>query len=406
MPEFVCRMALPTGEIVERVLESADEASLRRELEEKDYLLLALRRRNALFAGLVSTFSMKPKVSPQEFLFFNQEFSALLRAGLPILASLDILIERRKNPVFRKALVDVRERVKSGEALSQAFQAQGELFPRLYWSSLASGERSGELPSVLARYIAYTRSVLAVRKKLISAATYPAILLTLALVLVGVMVFYVIPQFSSFLKELNVDLPMVTVWIMEGANYAVANWWMIVGVAVVAAGTTVTWIRSESGRLAFDRIKFRIPLIGRVIHDYAQNRFTRTLGTLVAGGIPLVTALELAARAVGNSYMEERLQGVTQSVREGQALWESLERTKLVSDISIEMIKVGESTGALVEMLDYASSFTEEEIDFRLNRLITFVEPIMLVFMAAVVAGMLMAVYLPLLQAAGGGAKF
>lgn len=406
MPEFVCRMALPTGEIVERVVEAVDESSLRRELEEKDYLLLALRRRNAVFAGFASTFSMKPKVGPQEFLFFNQEFSALLRAGLPILASLDILIERRKNPVFRKALVDVRERVKSGEALSQAFQAQGELFPRLYWSSLASGERSGELPSVLARYIAYTRSVLAVRKKLISAATYPAILLSLAVILVAVMVFYVIPQFSGFLKELNVDLPMATVIVMDAANFAVAHWMMIVGVTVAAVAATLTWIRSEAGRLSFDRVKFRIPLIGRVIHDYAQNRFTRTLGTLVAGGIPLVSALELAARAVGNSHMEEKLQGVTQSVREGQPLWESLERTHLVSDISVEMIKVGESTGALVEMLDYASSFTEEEIDFRLNRLITFVEPIMLVFMAMVVAGMLMAVYLPLLQAAGGGAKF
>lgn len=406
MAEFVCRMALPTGEIVERVVEAADETTLRRDLEEKDYLVLALHRRNAVFASFSSALAVRPRVRQQEFLFFNQEFAALLRAGLPILASLDILIERRKNPVFRKALVDVRERVKGGEALSQAFQAQGDLFPKLYWSSLASGERSGELPTVLSRYIAYSRSVLAVRKKLISAATYPAILLTLAVALVAVMLFYVIPQFSGFLKELNVELPMITVMVMDAANWAVAHWWMIAGSVAGGIALAVGWVKSEAGRLAFDRMKFRIPLIGRVIHDYAQNRFTRTLGTLVAGGIPLVSALELAARAVGNAHMEEQLQGVTKSVREGQSLWESLERTHLVSDITIEMIKVGESTGALVEMLDYASSFTEEEIDFRLGRLITFVEPLMLVFMAVVVAGMLMAVYLPMLQAAGGGARF
>ena len=153
MAQFVCRMALPTGEIVERTITAENEAALRRELEDKDMLLLETRRANPVFAAVSEALSVRPSINSREFLFFNQEFSALLRAGLPILASLDILIDRRKNLVFKKTLVDIRERVKSGEALSDAFAAQGTMFPKLYAASLASGERSGELPNVLRRYI-------------------------------------------------------------------------------------------------------------------------------------------------------------------------------------------------------------------------------------------------------------
>ena len=176
MAEFHCRMALPTGEIVERTVVAESEAALRREFEDKDTLILELRRKNPIFAAITGSIAMRPRIAPREFLFFNQEFSALLRAGLPILTSLDILIDRRKNLVFKKALENIRERVKGGESLSEAFTAQGELFPKLYAASLASGERSGELPNVLKRYIAYTRSIMTIQKKVVGALIYPAIL--------------------------------------------------------------------------------------------------------------------------------------------------------------------------------------------------------------------------------------
>ena len=401
MAQFVCRMALPTGEIVERTLDAADESALRRELEDKDLLVLDLKRRNALLASVSEAVRGRVRVNPREFLFFNQEFSALLRAGLPILTSLDILIDRRKNPAFKKALMDIRDRVKSGEALSDAFAAQGELFPKLYAASLASGERSGELPNVLKRYIVFTRNILAIQKKVVSALIYPAVLLGASVILIAIMVFFVIPNFSGLFKDLGTDLPWYTQMLVDVASGLRGNWPIVAALVVGGAAALFVWKRSEAGKLGWDKLKMKLPLVGGVIRDYAQNRFSRTLSTLVAGGIPLVTSLELAARAVGNRLLEKELLGVTVRVREGQSLWESLEKTGYISDITIEMVKVGESTGALTEMLDSASEFSEEEIDYKLTKLVSLIEPIMLLFMALVVTGLLLAFYMPLIRAAG-----
>jgi type IV pilus assembly protein PilC len=402
MAQFVCRMAMPTGEIVERMFAAESEAALRRELEEKDFLLLNVRRQNPALETIVGILKFRARISSREFLFFNQEFAALLKAGLPILTSLDILIDRRKNATFKRALVDVRERVKSGEALSDAFAAQGDLFPRLYSSSLASGERSGELPTVLKRYIHYTRNLLAIQRKVVSAMIYPAIVLLMSAAVLSLMVFYIIPKFNTFLTEFGAELPMITRFLVAIAVTSQAYWKIILVAVVGGVATFLWWKRTAPGRIAFDRYKMRIPVVGAILHDYAQNRFTRTLGTLLSGGIPLVTSLDLSARAVGNAYYELQLLGAAAKVREGRTLWESVEPTGLVSDITVEMIKVGESTGALVEMLDNSSEFTEEEIDYQLTKLVTMIEPMMLVFLAVVVAGMLLAIYLPLLQVVGG----
>jgi type IV pilus assembly protein PilC len=401
MAQFVCRMALPTGEIVERTVAADTEAALRRELEDKDMLVLELRRQNALMSVVGEVLAVKPRIAGREFLFFNQEFSALLRAGLPILTSLDILIDRRKNLVFKKTLMDIRERVKGGESLSEAFAAQGDLFPKLYAASLASGERSGELPNVLKRYIAYTRSIMTIQKKVVGALIYPAILVCVSVVIVVIMLFKVIPAFATLFETLGTTLPWQTEMLVGVATFLQSMWQPILGLTVGGVVLFLMWKRSPAGRIGFDRMMMRLPLVGGVIKDYAQNRFTRTLSTLLAGGIPLVTSLELAARAVGNYVFEKELLSVTVRVREGQALWDSLERTGYISEMAVEMVKVGESTGSLVEMLDNASEFSEEEIDYRLSKMVTMIEPLMLVFMAVVVTGMILAIYMPLFQAVG-----
>jgi type IV pilus assembly protein PilC len=401
MAQFVCRMALPTGEIVERAVVADSEAALRREMEEKDMLVLELRRQNPIFSAIGEALAVRSRIASREFLFFNQEFSALLRAGLPILTSLDILIDRRKNLLFKKALVDIRERVKAGESLSDAFSAQGELFPKLYAASLASGERSGELPNVLKRYISYTRSIMAIQKKVVGALVYPAILVCVSIVIVVIMIFKVIPTFAGLFKELGTTLPWTTELLVNGSTFLQSMWQPLLVLVVGGVAGFIVWKRSPRGRVGFDRLKMKLPLVGSVIRDYAQNRFTRTLSTLLAGGIPLVTSLELAARAVGNYVLEQQLMAVTVRVREGQSLWESLERTGYISEMAVEMVKVGESTGSLVEMLDNASEFSEEEIDYRLSNMVTLIEPLMLVFMAVIVTGMILAIYMPLFQAVG-----
>ena len=401
MPEFVCRIASASGEVFDKVFVGTDEASLRRELETQELMILDVRRRSPIVQNLLRALKLKGSIAPSEFLHFNQELRALIRAGLPIVPSLDILLDRRKNKTFRNALIDIRDRVKGGEALSDAFREQGELFPPLYPASLASGERSGELATVIERFVAYLSKVIAIRRKVISALIYPTILIVLASGLIALMVFFIIPKFNEFLVDFGAELPLITKVVVGVSMFCASNWHFIVGGVVAALLTFAWWSRTATGRYTSDGFKLKLPLVGRVMSEYCQNRFTRTLATLQAGGIPLVTSLELSARAVGNAVFEKALLIVAGRVREGQSLWECLDETGLFTDITIQMIKVGESTGALDEMLTNASDFTDEEIDAHLDRMMALVEPLMLVFMALVVATMLLSIYYPLITAYG-----
>jgi type II secretory pathway component PulF len=230
---------------------------------------------------------------------------------------------------------------------------------------------------------------------------YPLVLGTLAFGLILLMVFFIIPKFNDFLVGFGNELPLITKIVVGGSMFAATHWYYFVGTGLTVTVVYSWWSRTESGRLAMDRFKMRIPLVGTIVSEYAQNRFTRTLATLQSGGIPLVDSLELSAAAVGNVVFERALIVVAGKIREGETLWEQLDETGLFSDISIQMIRVGESTGALDEMLDNASEFTDEEIDAHLERMMSLVEPLMLVFMSIVVATMLLSIYYPLIQAYG-----
>ncbi len=238
---------------------------------------------------------------------------------------------------------------------------------------------------------------------MVSALIYPVILLTMSFGLIALMLFYIIPKFSEFMTTLGTDPPLLTTIIVGLGNFCQANWHFMLIAAVGSVVGVLAWNRTEQGALFFDGLKLKLPLIGPVVDNYAQNRFTRTLATLQAGGIPLVTSLELSARAVGNRVFERALMDVTEQVREGNPLWESLANTELMSDITIQMCKVGESTGGLPEMLNHASDFTDHEIETRLTRIVSLIEPMMLVFMAVVVAVMLLAIYMPMFTMIGRG---
>jgi type IV pilus assembly protein PilC len=391
MPEFACRIGIASGEVVERVYTAETEAMLRRELERKDLLVISVKRSGGAADALKSIIPFRHRVKTKEFLLFNQELMALIRAGLPILASFDILIERRKNPTFKRALIDIRDRVKSGESLSQAFEAQG-LFPKIYASSLASGERSGEIATMLKRYVAYTRTV-------------PAILFSLSFVLIGILVYFVVPTFSEFFTGLSggkVELPVLTQGLVLVSNLVRHYILFILAFAVTGGIAFSVWKKTASGRRLWDGFRLRLPMLGPILQAWAVSRFARTLSTLVAGGIPLVTSLEITGGAVGNAVYEDAIQNVAQRVKEGEPMWESMEKSGLFSDMTNEMVKVGESTGALEEMLINIADFLDEEIDQKLSTMVALVEPLMLVFMAIVVGTILLAIYYPLLKLYSG----
>ena len=403
MPEFACRLGTPGGEILEEIIVADDEGALRRECERKDLFVITVRRKSGVGRFLQNLSPLRPRISTKEFLLFNQELTALIRAGLPIIASLDILLERRKNAAFRRSLEDIRTRVKGGEMLSEAFAAQGALFPKIYCSTLASGERSGEIATVLKRYIAYVKTLLTLQRKVISAMVYPMILMGLSAGLIAILVYFVIPNFAKFYKDFGADnLPLPTEILVGTATFVRGNIVLILAAIFGGSLAFLFWRSTPPGRYSIDKVKLRVPLIGSVWTSWSVSRFSRTLATLVSGGIPLVTSLEITAGAAGNVVFQRAIEGVSRKVKEGEALWESLEKTGLFSSMSVEMIKVGESTGALEEMLTSVSDFLDEEIDARLTNLVSIIEPLVLIFMAVLVGGILLAIYYPLLQAYGG----
>jgi type IV pilus assembly protein PilC len=398
MPDFRCRLATPTGEIFERDFSAADATSLRRELENSDYLVLSIQRRSAALAAAQDLMRRRQRVNMNDFMFFNQEFSALIRAGLPIVESLGMLIERRQEGPFRTALEDVRRRLKGGESLSEAFAAQ-EVTPSLYASTLASGERSGEIASVLQRYVHYAKTVASVRRKIVAAVTYPAILVVLAIVIVAIVLIYVMPNFQDFFEQLGSELPAVTRFVIGMSDFMVNRYLLILGVLAGVIVGWMVWRRTPGGQRALEKVLYRIPLVGPLARSFVVTRLARTLSTLVAGGMPLVECLGMVSRGMDRPMYRESLRKVTDKVREGAALWSALDEAKLYPDNMIEMVKVGESSGTVAEMLEHVADFIDEKIDYDLQRLVSLVEPIMLIVMALLVGGMLLAIYYPMLVA-------
>lgn len=397
MPEFIAKVGTSDGTVMERSFTADSEEALRTDLEGKDYLVFKVRKKGGV-TGLLPGFGPGRSVKMKEFLLFNQELAALIKAGLPIIASLEILTERRKNQAFKKALMDVRDKVRGGASLSEAFQEQGEMFPAIYSATLASGERSGEIANVLLRYIAYQKTILSLKRKVTTALIYPAILFVLMMVLIAILIVWVVPQFTEFYKDFGADLPLLTRALINLSSFVTQKAILMVAVAALGAVMARAWMRTPAGRLAIDRFMVRVPVVGGVFHRFAISRFTRTLGTLIAGGIPAVTALLMSAKAVGNLEFEAKLIDVERKVREGSSLWESLEATGLFNDIAIEMTRVGESTGSLHDMLANVSDFYDEEIEARINTIMVFIEPVMLVVMGGFVVLIMLAIYLPLLR--------
>lgn len=395
--EFRCRLASPTGEILESVYAAESEAGLRRQLEERGLYVLSLQPKSAL-AGLALHLPQRRRINMREFLVFNQELATLLKAGMPLVQSLNLLKGRVTSPVFRRVLNDVYEKVRSGTALSDAFAAHGDLFPRVYTASLLAGERSGNLDAVLRRYVEYTRIIATVKRKTISALVYPTILVSLALVLVAIIVLRVVPSFADFYASFGAELPPVTRAILGISEFVRGQFLLILVAMAAGAAMAAAWFRQAGRTASFDRLILSLPVLGQVARKFATSQMARTLATLLGGGLPLVNALDIAARSIGNSYVAGQLNIVAARVREGESFAAALEARGVFPDVAVKMAEVGESTGALSDMLNTVADFYDEEIATNMDRFVTLVEPVLLVIMGIVIAGLLLALYMPLFQ--------
>ena len=394
--EFRCRLVTAAGEIVEGTYAAENEARLRHDFETQGLHVLSLRKRTALTGG--SFLPKRRKISHHEFLVFNQEFATLLKAGMPLVQSIDLLRHQVVNTVFRGVLDDVYEKVRGGMAMSDAVGDHGDLFPRVYTASLLAGERSGNLDAILRRYVVYEKVIDTVRRRTISALIYPVILIVLAIGLVGIIILRVVPAFSDFYASFDAELPLSTRIILGVSNFAQEQYLLVTAIVVIVSAVFTAWIRRPGQRARFDYLVLAIPFVGQTARKFVTAQMARTLATLLGGGIPLVNSLEVTARSVSNHHMAKELDVVTQRVREGQGLAASLTARAVVPDVALKMIEVGESTGSLQDMLSSLADFYDEEVETSVGRFVTLIEPALLVLMGVVIAVLVLALYMPLFE--------
>jgi len=399
MAQYVLQYADARGQIHRQVAEAASEKELRERFTEQGFLIYSIRPRSEARTLARRLPGRARKLDPEKFLIFNQQFVTLVRAGLPILKSLELLAERLTEPKLARYIRAVRDEVKTGASLSEAFAAQG-VFPSIYVTSVMAGEKSGALAEVLERYISYQRLALAVRKKILLSLLYPSLLIVLVIALIVFLVTYVVPNFAQLYSSMETELPMATqVLIAVGTT---ARNYILAGVAALAgAGLAFRWWSStERGREAVDRWKLRTPLVGDIWIKYQVAQLGRVLSTLLLGGIPLVAALETAGQSLGSSLLRGALEKVRRLVKEGQSLSSALQSTGLIPPLAIDMVEVGESTGALASMLASVAEFFEDDVTTRMQAALSLIEPVIMIFMGGFVAFVLISLYLPIFSLA------
>jgi len=391
-------MADERGRVQEQVLTAATAEELRLRFTQAGYHVFSVKSRSGLGGG------SKRKVKLEPFLIFNQQFLTLVRAGLPILGSLEMLGKIQKSEHFAAQLDDVCGRVRTGESLSEAFEAQSGI-PLMYTTTLLAGERSGNLQEVLERYVSFQRVSLALRKKLIGSLIYPAVLLTLVTGLMIFMFTVVVPKFAELYDQMGSKLPTVTMWLLNFGKTVQHNFLYIAGAVILVVLAIYRYATTEAGRDRIDRIRIGMPVFGNIWLKYQVALFARTLSTLLTGGLPLVPSLETSAKSISSRRVSLAVIDSIDTVREGKSLADSLSKTKIFPSLATEMITVGEQTGALPQMLNSVSEFFEEDVATALAAALSLIEPAILIVMGVVVVFILISLYLPIFslgQATGG----
>jgi type IV pilus assembly protein PilC len=398
MAEFVLRYADPRGQMHEQIAEAPTEREARERLSQQGFLVYSVRAKE-FGVRMAGGKGSRKSVNLEKFLIFNAQFVTLIRAGLPILKSLDLLADRLTDEKLGRHIKAVREEVKTGTVLSDAFARQN-VFPPIYVTSVLAGEKSGSLVEVLDRFITYQKLTLAVRKKVLVSLLYPAVLVVLVICLIVFLVTYVVPNFAELYNSMQARLPLATrILIAVGTT---ARSYILAGALALAAVVLgiYFWARRESAQETIDGWKMRTPLLGEIWTKYQVAQFARVLGTLLVGGIPLVQALETSGRSLGTVLLKKTLDKTAVLVREGKSLSASLTTTGIFPDLAIDMMEVGESTGALPQMLTSVSEFYEEDVSTRMTALLSLIEPAIMIFMGIFVAFVLVALYLPIFSLA------
>jgi type IV pilus assembly protein PilC len=403
MAEFICRLGTPAGEIVTRTIEAVGVQEARTRLESEGFRVFAVTPPKTAGVAALTRRGGKgnhARFKANDFLLFNQQLAALLRAGIPILQAISMLRKRAQSAGLGMVLADVEDKIRGGLALSAAFAAQGPIFPRIYTASILAGERSGALDEVLDRYVGYMRRSVNLRRKIRGALAYPTMLLLASFGMVMFLTLFVVPRMSNLFEGFGKNkLPLLTLIVTGISGWLTENFWWLVPLVVVGVVALVFWLRTPSGRLTLDRTLLKVPLVGKLLQQVAVAQATRSLATLLAGGITLVDSWEISAESITNRELRRKSSEILPMVREGRTFTESLEAAGWVPELALDMIGVGERSGSLREMLDEVAAFYDSESEVRLEQLTTTIEPAILIVMGGVVVTILLSIYLPIISA-------
>lgn len=400
MTVFAYRVARPDGSTIQGHAEGENELLVRARLESQGLLVFNLRPSGVASVKTETSWSWG-KLPLGQFLVFNQELLALVKSGLPILRIWDLLIERAGHAGFQRALRDVREDIRGGASASDALAKHPVYFPELYVATVRAGEQSGNLPEVLQRYVLYLKLMVGLRQKVKKAISYPIVLIGIGLAVVGFLLTYVMPTFVSVYGESAKTLPWATQVLLDLVIHVESR---IVPAVVLVIGIALgihAYYATPTGQLAIDRLVLKLPFVGQLAAEHNTVQLTRTLGTILAGGTPLVDALQGARGAVSNRWISEEMIGAVNEIREGTTLADALDRSRVLPRLAIEMLSVGEETGSLDTMLRDVAEFYEADLDMRLTQLTTWIEPVLLLVMGVLVGGIVIVMYLPVFQMAG-----
>jgi type IV pilus assembly protein PilC len=406
MAEFICRLGTPSGEVITKLVEAGNRGEAKTQLESEGFRVFKIATAEKGLSALLFSGgkSGKHKIKSGDFLLFNQQLSALLRAGIPVLQSIGLLRQRSGSATLRTVLTDVEEKIRTGVPLSEAFEAQGT-FPQIYTASILAGERSGSLDQVLARYVHYLKKSVGISRKLRGALAYPAFLLLAATMMVAFLVLYIVPRMSSLFEGLSggKGMPTITVIVVTISSTIGSNVWWALPLLIISVLALVIWLRTNSGKHTLHRVLLRIPIVGVLIRQMATAQLTRSLSTLIEGGLTIPESWDISSKAITNMELRRRSLSVLAMIREGRGFTEALDQANWLPELALDMIGIGENSGSLKEMLDEVADFYDGESEVRLDQLTSLLEPVILVFMALIVVFILLAIYLPIIQAISNG---
>ena len=402
MAKFQWEARSRTGSAQKGVMEAASQAMVEAQLKKYGFSGITIKEEGK---GMKKELKLpgfgKKKVQTKEIVIFTRQFATMIDSGLPLVQCLEILSSQQENRTFKDVLLKVKESVESGSTFADALSKHPAVFDKLYVNLVAAGEVGGILDTILNRLAAYTEKSMKLKKQIKGAMVYPATVMSIAVIVVGVILVFVIPTFAAMFAEYGGELPAPTKIVIGLSNFIVKYIILIILAIIGIVFAFKKYYASTNGRKTIDRFALKAPIFGQLIRKVSVAKFTRTLGTLISSGVPILDGLEIVARTAGNIVVEEAIMKVRQAISEGKTIAEPLQQSGVFPPMVVQMIAVGEATGAMDAMLSKIADFYDDEVDDAVGALTAMMEPLLMVFLGVVVGGMVVAMYLPIFKIAG-----